>query len=57
MYGQVVRLVRPIRLVKKEKTYPHEIGISQRAANSEDEEPRNAMPSDSCELPRSGRDV
>ena len=44
MYEQVVRLVRPIRLVKKEKTYPHEIGISKRAADSEDEEPLLLFP-------------
>ena len=39
MYEQVVRLVRPIRLVKKEKTRPHEIGISKWAVDNEDEEP------------------
>ena len=39
MYEQVVRLVRPIRLVKKEKTRQHEIGILKWAVDSEDEEP------------------
>ena len=39
MYEQVVRLVRPIRLVKKEKTRLHVIGISKWAVDSEDEEP------------------
>ena len=31
--------MRPIRLVKKEKTRPHEIGISKWAVDNEDEEP------------------
>ena len=44
MYGQVVRLVRPIRLVKKEKTHPHEIGILKWAVDSEDEEPLLLFP-------------
>ena len=44
MYEQVVRLVRPILLVKKEKKHLHEMGISKWAVDSEDGEPLLLFP-------------